>query len=449
MKAKPIAVLLAAALWLAPTSVHAASGKASEKSAGAYVLPASYKQAYSYRTNMPHLETVALAKNKDLESIRISDTERYIYQVCDRISHMAANDFEKVKMAHDFLAALISYDIDNFWAGTVPAQDFASVIQTKKAVCEGYAKALKRFCDELKVPCEMVYGFSRGVGSSPFKEEDPTKPNHAWNIVRVNGEHYLVDCTWDAGHFENGELRRLYTTDWLFVKPKHMIYSHFPKNPDQQLLEKPISAQEFNARPDFRPKLFDSAKTEPIPSKIQACDGRYKMEFEVKKGYRLSFNLINLATKTTPQNRMFIRSIGSKTKVNFSLPTKDDYEVVIFCWRPGLDKGVSCGYFILKPSASSDVQYPTTYLTKATDACVLEPIYAPLKKGQKYKFTVHVADRKFVAVICGKNFIQLKNNGKGDFSGEIEIPQNMDVVSVGHSNAEMKSYEIMARYKVE
>ena len=51
-------------------------------------------------------------------------------------------------------------------------------------VCYGYASAFKLLCDRLDLPCWSVGGTSEGIG-------------HQWNIVRLDGENYIVDCTWD------------------------------------------------------------------------------------------------------------------------------------------------------------------------------------------------------------------------------------------------------------
>jgi len=53
-----------------------------------------------------------------------------------------------------------------------------------RAVCEGYSKAFKLLCDRAGIPCYTVYGVANGE-------------SHSWNHVELEGEWYLVDCTWD------------------------------------------------------------------------------------------------------------------------------------------------------------------------------------------------------------------------------------------------------------
>lgn len=65
-------------------------------------------------------------------------------------------------------------------------------------VCEGYARALKVLCDEAGIPCVLVDGTavnSSGSGSP-----------HMWNYVKVDGNWYAVDTTWNDPVISNVDL---------------------------------------------------------------------------------------------------------------------------------------------------------------------------------------------------------------------------------------------------
>jgi transglutaminase/protease-like cytokinesis protein 3 len=186
-----------------------------------YTLPASYETAYSYRTDTPDQNMKNIPKN--IEANRASNPAEYVRQVAELINNSAKNDFEKVKKAHDIVALLVKYDAANFWAGTIPDQSYQNVLKNRLAVCEGYSNTFKKFCDELKIPCEVIHGYGRGVGTSPLAGDTPNDSNHAWNIVTINGESYLIDCTWDSGFMDGRVSKQQYTTDWLFLKPEHFF----------------------------------------------------------------------------------------------------------------------------------------------------------------------------------------------------------------------------------
>ena len=62
-----------------------------------------------------------------------------------------------------------------------------------KAICLGFATTFQLLMDLAGVECATV------VGSSHNSRSD-----HAWNMVRLNGEWYCVDVTWDANALEQG-----------------------------------------------------------------------------------------------------------------------------------------------------------------------------------------------------------------------------------------------------
>lgn len=59
-------------------------------------------------------------------------------------------------------------------------------------VCEGYAKAYKALCDSVGLPCMLILGESIKSGESFTGDVD-----HMWNAIRVDGNWYSMDVTWD------------------------------------------------------------------------------------------------------------------------------------------------------------------------------------------------------------------------------------------------------------
>lgn len=55
------------------------------------------------------------------------------------------------------------------------------------AVCDGMSKAYSLLCNMEGIPCVRVTGSAENAG---------TYGGHAWNKVRVDGEWFIVDCTW-------------------------------------------------------------------------------------------------------------------------------------------------------------------------------------------------------------------------------------------------------------
>ena len=105
-------------------------------------------------------------------------------------------DYVKIKNIHDYVADVLSYDKENVDVTTEPTSGkirslYASLNSEYtgyKVVCEGYAKLFKALCDRYGIGCLIISG-DADTGS--------TVGPHMWNYVLLNGQWYLVDCTWD------------------------------------------------------------------------------------------------------------------------------------------------------------------------------------------------------------------------------------------------------------
>lgn len=96
------------------------------------------------------------------------------------------NLYNQIKMIHDYLISSIEYDNELSSSSIYTAY---GALTQGKAVCEGYAKAFKYILDDLEIPCVIACGLAR---NSNGKTE-----SHAWNYVKIDGNWYAVDCTWD------------------------------------------------------------------------------------------------------------------------------------------------------------------------------------------------------------------------------------------------------------
>lgn len=71
-----------------------------------------------------------------------------------------------------------------------------------EAACEGYSKAAKLLFDKVGTESAVVSGISDNT-------QDPEGP-HMWNAVKINGDFYYLDCTWDDPVNDSGEEMVMY-----------------------------------------------------------------------------------------------------------------------------------------------------------------------------------------------------------------------------------------------
>lgn len=71
--------------------------------------------------------------------------------------------------------------------------------ESKKGVCDGYAKLFNYLCLKTGIKSELVDGFAK----TSFYEIVPNfSSNHSWNKVFINDKAYLIDTTWGAGTYD-------------------------------------------------------------------------------------------------------------------------------------------------------------------------------------------------------------------------------------------------------
>lgn len=97
----------------------------------------------------------------------------------------------QLRYAHDWLTRNNRYHASAASRDKDPAPWSAiSALDAKLSpVCEGYSRAFKLICDELGIPCILVSGSSTNSQSKTAE--------HMWNYVRLHGNWYAVDVTWD------------------------------------------------------------------------------------------------------------------------------------------------------------------------------------------------------------------------------------------------------------
>ena len=120
--------------------------------------------------------TYHFSYNETKEQTEIVD-ER-ICLVLEELKLDKLNELEKIKKIHDFIVSNASYDVD---AKKNSAYDN---LINKTSVCQGYALLTYKLMKEAGIDCRIITGEGKGA-------------SHAWNIVKLNGEWYNIDCTWD------------------------------------------------------------------------------------------------------------------------------------------------------------------------------------------------------------------------------------------------------------
>lgn len=110
------------------------------------------------------------------------------------------DDFQKELYVHDYIIMNCQYKDQASGSNQYTAY---GALVNGEAVCEGYARAVKYILDDLNIENRLIIGDARG--------SDDSIESHMWNIVRIDGEYYHLDPTWNAPVTGKGSgLRHIY-----------------------------------------------------------------------------------------------------------------------------------------------------------------------------------------------------------------------------------------------
>jgi transglutaminase-like putative cysteine protease len=219
------------------------------------------------------------------EGLKKTNTELFLKTLADYINSIASSEKEKVKLAHDWICLNISYDFESFINHQEAKQDKNSVLISGLAVCEGFAEVYLNLCRAIDLEAYKVSGYARGFHREG-DIEDPSVSNHAWNIVVIDGKKYLIDTTWDEGYASTDKetgissAKKSYKLEWFMVDPQEFIYTHFPTDPANQLLNPPMTKTEFNRTEKRTPE--DYAKNKLVGTN-KFVNLPYSVDYYLKK----------------------------------------------------------------------------------------------------------------------------------------------------------------------
>lgn len=142
------------------------------------------------------------------------------------------SDYDKELALYAWLTTHVSYDQSHYRKTGAPRTSYEPYgpLIKGKGVCLGYAETFRLLMDMVGIECITVTGAAFG-----------NRENHAWNMVRLNGEWYCADPTWDHNGFDGGfqEFQELgldqflnyfnVPSDWMAATDHQWDYDNTPE----------------------------------------------------------------------------------------------------------------------------------------------------------------------------------------------------------------------------
>jgi len=180
--------------------------------------------------------------------------ETHAKSVSDLVKYLiksAPSDEEKAWVIYSWVCHHIRYDVDGLHGRAIRQScKPGDVLQSRLSVCAGYAGIFEALAANAGLTVRQVSGHarncSRRVGQDVIKDGVGA---HAWNAVKLEDQWILIDCTWGAGTCTNEAFQAQFRPHFFGVPPDQLAFSHFPSDTLWQLLERPVSYNDFINQP--------------------------------------------------------------------------------------------------------------------------------------------------------------------------------------------------------
>ncbi|AXG74751.1 hypothetical protein DVK85_11125 [Flavobacterium arcticum] len=225
------------------------------------------------------------------------------FRTLDKLASRIDKDFtredEKARAIFTWIATNISYDLNAL--GTTKKrsgfsysseseliakqkqfqEDMAYItLRSKKGVCQGYATLYAVIAEKVGLETEVVPGTAKSYPAHIGRY--PNISDHAWNVVKINGEWKLLDVTWGAGSVI-GSTKKFefdFNDSYFFSSPKEFFLKHYPEDEKWLLLK--ATKEEFAALPLYYRNYFREGYEVVAPTKGILTTGQGVISFIMK-----------------------------------------------------------------------------------------------------------------------------------------------------------------------
>lgn len=146
-----------------------------------------------------------------------------------------------LRALYAWMPSHINYDVVNtfqpgYYKDTADAIN--KTLQTRVAVCEGYASLYMDVARRAGIPAVLVSGY-------PLTNGRPDNASHAWVAVQLDNEWKMIDPTWGSGSVSNNKYTARLTWRHFLAEPHEYLKTHVPFDPLFQFSEYPLRHDEI------------------------------------------------------------------------------------------------------------------------------------------------------------------------------------------------------------
>lgn len=130
-------------------------------------------------------------ESKEVLQARENEVENKVKEIISKVIKPDMKDYEKEAALHDYILSNSTYD-KRFYSGDMPKESYTAygILVNKVGVCLGYAQAMDRLLKASGIDSTIITGEADNGEGKGYE-------SHAWNIVKIGGQYYHLDPTWD------------------------------------------------------------------------------------------------------------------------------------------------------------------------------------------------------------------------------------------------------------
>jgi transglutaminase/protease-like cytokinesis protein 3 len=403
-------------------------------------------------TTSAHSENQSVYQRIDQYALKTpSYVTSSVNELTDYLMASAWNDIEKARVIFKWITSNVIYDVPMLRSGKPCAMTPSQVLEKRSAICQGYAVLFDAMAKRAGLETVIISGYSKGEGFFTGKLDDRSR--HAWNAVQIDGKWRLLDCTWGAGCLDDsGCFAQAFEEHFFLTSPDEMIFTHFPTNPEWQLLGQPITSEQFLSLPRLKPAFFkhglkinsnrlthiktndELTVTLQAPKDVAIIASLWQDDCELDRSLTLSqyHDGLYYICAVFPSRGSYILRIFVNRNNSESFEWALDYDVEA-------DSGA--GVF---------ASFPKTFLGfQQLGAYLHSPMQGYLKGNTEYLFMINVPGANRVGIIDGNNFIPLEKSPENDddlYSGKVTT--GSENIQIGVRFDEGNEYMILLEYKI-
>ncbi len=197
----------------------------------------------------------------------------------------ASTEIKAAELTFYWITEHIAYDFDSEQISG-NNDDLERVLRTRRGNVQTFSQLYREVCIRMGLECHLIRGYVNFIAGKELPDyfydgevkDIPDKPNHSWNLVKIEGVYYGVDVSLGSGAIggteEEAVFVKKYDPGQILVSDGIFFKMHLPADPRWQFREHPIAIKTFFTRVPFEQMLaaHESAKQFDYQAAIAAYE---------------------------------------------------------------------------------------------------------------------------------------------------------------------------------